>query len=460
MTDVIILGGGWAGLSSAYHIKRQKPDLDVLVLESQDKADRGGLLRSEKINGFTFDLGGPHILFSRNIEILSEIVSFLGRNVGKHARKSFIFYDGRYIPYPFENGIYVLEPEKRANIGLGIIQSMMKVKENPAWHPNTFRDWMYELFGDAMAMDYLDPYNRKIWKRDLTTLDTDWVFSPGRLPYPELKDIVRSIAGVESIGYKEQSGFFYPKYGGIQSLYDSLIAIVKSLGVKVSMSTLVSKVKRNKGSFIVNDAFQTRNILNTLPPSTFASILDDGGELGRVAEKFDYNRVVVVGIAYDGESPYQHAIYVPDPNIVFHRFTWMNNLTSDTPKGKSNLIAEITVPHWENCNLKAIRERTIKDLITIGAIKSIDKILFSRVWINEFGYPVYIKDHNKTREEFFQLLRLSGIYSVGRWGSWHYWNTDKVFEAAKSETSRLISDSYASKDSYPEGHNTYRTEPG
>ncbi len=438
MNDITILGGGWAGLSSAYHMKRLRPELDIQILESRGEEDRGGLLRSEIQDGFTFDIAGPHILFSRNRETLKEIVTFLGDNVKKHKRNSHIIFDGKYVPYPFENGIYKLNSERRAEIGLGLVQSMIKVANKPEWKPDNFREWIYEFFGEAMARDYLEPYNRKIWKRNLSELDADWAFSPGRLPYPELKEIIKSIAGVESSGYKEQAEFFYPKHGGIMALYDSLLTKVISMGVRVSMSTPVTRVRKQRAIFNVNGTVESRRILNTLPPNTLAEVLESGEEIKRVSKEMDYNRVIVVGVAVNAPSPCQHAIYVPDPNIVFHRFTWMNNLTSDSPKRKSNLIAEITIPYWEKYNLEDVKERTIRDLLNMEVIESERVILFSRVWMNEFGYPIYSKGHNKIREEFFRQMGALGMSSVGRWGSWHYWNTDKVFEAARTEAMRLL----------------------
>ncbi|MFP3138231.1 MAG: FAD-dependent oxidoreductase, partial [Nitrososphaeria archaeon] len=38
--------------------------MDVVIVESAERP--GGLLRSESANGFTFDTGGSHVLFSRN----------------------------------------------------------------------------------------------------------------------------------------------------------------------------------------------------------------------------------------------------------------------------------------------------------------------------------------------------------------------------------------------------------
>ena len=62
---ILILGGGLAGMSTAYHLG----DTPHLVLEAQ--ATPGGLCRSRDVNGFTFDYTG-HLLHLRNEKITSE----------------------------------------------------------------------------------------------------------------------------------------------------------------------------------------------------------------------------------------------------------------------------------------------------------------------------------------------------------------------------------------------------
>ena len=65
----------------------------------------------------------------------------------------------------------------------------------------------------------------------------------------------------------------------------------------------------------------------------------------------------------------------------------------------------------------------------MNIIDSRSDVLFSRTWLNEYGYPIYDRKHVQSRKQIFDYLNALGIYSVGRWGSWHYWNTDKVYEA-------------------------------
>ena len=54
----------------------------------------------------------------------------------------------------------------------------------------------------------------------------------------------------------------------------------------------------------------------------------------------------------------------------------MNNLAEGSPKDKSNVIAEITLPFCEKYDLDAIKEKTIEGLVSIGIIKSPKRIIF------------------------------------------------------------------------------------
>ena len=64
-----VLGGGLVGLVVAGHAAAT-----CEVLEADDTV--GGHCRSLVRDGYSFDLGGPHILFSRNQEIIEIYAEF------------------------------------------------------------------------------------------------------------------------------------------------------------------------------------------------------------------------------------------------------------------------------------------------------------------------------------------------------------------------------------------------
>ncbi|MEM0135916.1 MAG: NAD(P)-binding protein [Thermoplasmatales archaeon] len=425
--DTAILGAGWAGLLCAK--RSNKITKRLVIIEKLPRKELGGLLKSEIINGLTFDTGGPHLLFSKDERLLHDVVSILSGNVRKLKRNNFVLYDGKYIPYPFENGIYKLKPEKRVKIANGIIEKMLYVTKNPTLVPNTFLEWILDFFGDEMANEYLIPYNKKIWKRPLDSMAADWIFTPGRLPFPQLEDVLKSAAGIPTIGYKEQSFFYYPKIGGIQALYNSLLKEVELNGAELIDNENISKIDHEEDTFVINGKISAKNVINTAPLPEIITAIDNSKESMSIANQFDYNSVITVGVVVKRNHGKQLAVYVPDPKVIFHRYSWMSYLSPPKDKKFSNLIAEVTVPKGVQVNIKNIEMKVLKDLVSIGAIPDERDIILSKGWYNKYGYPIYILNHNSIRDKAMSLLKNYNIKTVGRWGSWHYWNTDMVMKA-------------------------------
>ena len=131
-----ILGAGLAGITIAAHLEQ-----DCQVLEKDSRG--GGHCQTVQEQGFTHDAGGPHIIFSRNQEMVDYMVSLLGDNVHRARRNNKIFFKGRYVKYPFENGSYDLEPQDRFECLYPYIKN-----DYPPPKAN-FKEWIYHHFGEV-----------------------------------------------------------------------------------------------------------------------------------------------------------------------------------------------------------------------------------------------------------------------------------------------------------------------
>jgi protoporphyrinogen oxidase len=96
--DFAVLGCGWAGAVAAMLLKERFPSSSLLVLEAEER--EGGLLRSEHVGGFTFDVGCSHVIFSRNRATLEEMIALLNGNYVKQERRMFIRLGERLVPMP------------------------------------------------------------------------------------------------------------------------------------------------------------------------------------------------------------------------------------------------------------------------------------------------------------------------------------------------------------------------
>ena len=103
----IILGAGLSGITTAYFLQQKEKDGEIILLEKEDRP--GGLCRSIRKDGYIYDIG-PHILFSKDKEMLSLMLDVLDqKNDLKRSNK--ILYKGIPVQYPFENDLSKL-PEK------------------------------------------------------------------------------------------------------------------------------------------------------------------------------------------------------------------------------------------------------------------------------------------------------------------------------------------------------------
>src|SRR6266849_5076807 len=98
-TDVLILGGGLAGLSTAYHLRRRNPKLSFIIAEKEPSP--GGLAGSFRKDGFTFDHTG-HLLHLHDDYGKKLITGLLKGNLRSHRRSSWIYSHKTYTRYPFQ----------------------------------------------------------------------------------------------------------------------------------------------------------------------------------------------------------------------------------------------------------------------------------------------------------------------------------------------------------------------
>jgi len=429
---VAVLGFGWAGVLAAGFLLERFPGADVVAFEKSRRL--GGLLSSAEINSFTFDVGGSHVIFSNDKAVLAEVVALLGGEALEHQRKAYVRLGDLFVPYPFENGLYVLPPEERAELIGDLVEALIKIP--PSWRPKHLLDWIETTFGNGIARRYLTPYNEKIWKRPLDQISADWAYMPGRLPVPDVKTLIKTAAGIPTVGYAEQSRFYYPRRGGIQRQYQAALERVRDR-VAVRAGEAVEEVGRRGGRLAVNGVEVDLAVAAMPLPDLVAAFRDAPEEVVKAAERLDYNQVVVVGVALDKPAPDQHWVYVPDRRIVFHRYAWLSNYSpSNAPPGRSALVAEITLPRGVEPDLERLKAEVVEGILELG-VAQVRDVLHVEAWLHRYGYPVYTLDHAQNRDVVLRWLREQGVVAVGRWGQWHYWNTDKVYKNVKETIAAL-----------------------
>lgn len=440
---VCVVGGGLAGLSTAYHILKKSEDLRITVLESSGRV--GGLLKSEVVSGYLFDVGGSHIMFSKNQDKLNEMLSFLRGNYVKHYRNTKVYYKETYVKYPFENGLHELSPEERFECVWGAVEAYIKRLKNEPREPRNFLEWLPYVFGEGIANKYLIPYNEKIWKTDLSEITLEWV--EGRVPTPPLKEIIMSAVGINVEGYTHQLTFYYPSLGGIEALIRGLLNEILGSGrVEVLTNQEVMRVSspsKNKLLIETRDScFECASIIYTASLKRSCDVFRDIlGELSRELEKLRSVPIAVVGLGIRGEVRPYHWVYLPEKKHLPHRIAVLSNFSrNNAPPGRASIIAEISFENEDE--LKSMPEdrlvrKSYEDILEIGLVKN-PELEVGVVWRWRDAYIVYDKNRSEIIKEVDDELRKLGIFINGRFGSWEYLNMDSVYMKSEKIAEEVV----------------------
>ncbi|MFH1850481.1 MAG: FAD-dependent oxidoreductase [archaeon] len=422
-----ILGGGLAGLTIAANLKHP---FEVL----EQNRECGGLCRSFSEEGFTFDIGG-HIFFSRNTKILGDMVSLLGPNRVKGRRNNKISFKGKFVKYPFENGLDELPKEDTFECLYHYIRNQYPEK------PANFEEWIYHTFGRGIAEKYMIPYNRKIWNTDLRKMSLHWV--EGRVPKPPVEDVIRSAIGIKTEGYKEQVNFDYPRRGGISAIIRSL---ENAANGTITRDFCVSQVRREGSSWAVSDGRDTRRfdrIISAMPLNDLMHCLDGvPKKIISCADALRYNSLILVMIGLRSEPKDYTAIYFPEKELLYNRVCFMDTFSSEnSPPGHSGVIAEITYNEGDRTSGLSDEEvisHTISTLERQGVISK-KRVVCSKALRFKYAYVVYDLDYPDKIRMLKSYAADRGIELCGRFGEFEYLNMDACFERAKNMAGKINS---------------------
>ena len=418
MAKTIILGGGIAGLSLASFL-----ECETIVLERE--ATVGGLSRSYSLDGVDYDIG-PHIIFSKNKEVLDLHTTMIETN--KIRRSNQIFYQGRYVKYPFENDLSKLPPDDRDYC---LKEFVSNPYENYA--AENMLQFFLKTFGEGITRLYLQPYNQKIWKFDPSCMDTQMV---ERIPKPPKEDVIASANGAETEGYTHQLYFHYPTRGGFQTLVDTYASRAHE-GGDVQTGVSIRSIAGGPGAWRVettDSLVEGDNLINCIPLHELFRYLSPPTEIEHTLKQLKYNSIHIVAIHMEKDAIGDHfALYIPDPDVIFHRLSKLDFLGESyrAKDGGTTLMAEVTFrpdSYLAGLDTKTIEDTVIKDLAKLGLIEAAD-VVSIETRTEKYAYVIYDLDHRKNVDAVLAYLRSLGIRSAGRFAAFEYLNTDGVVES-------------------------------
>ncbi len=430
MTSVAIIGGGPAGLTTAYKLVRQ--GIAVTVLEA-DPEYPGGIARTVRHNGYRFDIGG-HRFFSKSRQIEDLWTELLPGDMLERPRLSRIYYRRKFFSYP-------LRPLE-ALAKLGLLESALcaasyaKARLFPVRRPRSFEDWVTNQFGARLYGIFFKTYTEKLWGMSCKEISADWAAQriKGLSLVSAVMNAFRKKRGGAVIKTLIDS-FRYPRLGP-GMMWEACARRIEAAGGRVLMGARAVSCAADGAWTIRHDGpgeVRAEHLVSSAPLRELAAMLRPAlsEKALAAARSLRYRDFLTVAVMLrQAEVPPDNWIYIHEPKLSVGRIqnfrSWSPELVPDATTSCYGLeyFCDEGDATWSRPDAE-LAEIAARELEAVG-LGSRSAVVDARVVRQPKAYPVYDADYARNvavlREEL--AARFPTLHLVGRNGMHRYNNQD------------------------------------
>ena len=434
MSDLVIVGGGPAGLAAAYEAICH--GATVMVLERFDVV--GGLARTLAYKGSRFDIG-PHRFFTKNDEVRQLFTDLLGANLIRVRRRTRILNAGTFFDYPLTplNAMLGVGVKRGIAIAGSYAGARMRAlgKHSPI---ETFEEWIVDRFGRHLYEFFFKSYTEKVWGVPCAQISADWASQ-------RIRGLTLAAAIGNALGPSRRTKiktlvdeFVYPRFGAGQ-VYETMADMIMGKGGIVATDARVCRfhrqgyritdvqVERAQGSYDVSGRF----FLASIPLTDLIEMIspDPPPEVVNAARALRYRQHIGVNLLLEGRPFTDNWIYVHSPDVAVARIANYRNFSPDMVG--SDDVSPLTVEYFafsgdelSSSSDAALIARAVVELGRMG-LATADQVRGGFVVRSEKAYPlmqvgheVHVATIRKWLDQFENLL------PIGRSGMFKYNNQD------------------------------------
>jgi len=301
--DVIVVGGGIAGLSAAYEL--QARGLSFVLLERT--ARPGGVIVSEEVDGYTID-GGPDSLLVQKPEAIA-----LCREIGlgdrlittKPPRLAFIQRAGRLHPLP-AHSVLGIPTRIGPFVGTGLFTWAGKLRMASELFVPARRDdsdesigsFMRRRFGEEATTYLAEPLLAGIHAGDVDRLSIKALF-------PRLVETERTQGSLIAAFSRATpspaaaDGAFRSLPGGLSEMVRTLAARLPPEALRFSTPARRVLVAPPRVETTAGDSLSARAVIITAPAYVAADLLhDQDGDIARMCQDVRYASTATIALAF------------------------------------------------------------------------------------------------------------------------------------------------------------------
>lgn len=425
MSDIAIIGAGISGLSCAHFLKNRH---SVTIFEKEDRP--GGLIKCRRVGGSLFHTCGGHVFNSKRQDVLDWFWSKFNRKeeFTKTDRNACVFMDKGQnslqhtdIPYPIENHMYLFEEsvQKAFYEDLDEIDSIKGINAKFTDY-ESFGDFLRWRFGKTLYAMYFEPYNKKVWRRNLKGVPMSWM--EGKLPMPTTQEMRDNNANKVKEKAFVHSSFWYEKNNGSQYIADKLAE-----GLNIIFNAEIAEIEKKGKKWIVLGTEYDKVIFCGNIKDLVKIIKGvDVSKYKDAVEALEYHGTTAVFCEIDA-NPYSW-IYQPSWQHDSHRIICTGNFAesnnANLPKGRITATIEFT---------DSISKEEI--------LANLRRIPLNPTYLdhkyNQYTYPIQDAKTRSIISHIKAILAPEGFFFTGRFADWEYYNMDVAIGAALDLCDRI-----------------------
>jgi len=442
--EVVVLGGGVAGLAAGYYLARS--GRKVVVVERQQQL--GGLCGSFESHGFTLD-HGPHKLYSVVPGILDEIRRIMGDELLEHKKRNRIRLLGRYLNYPLKlsNLLPLLGPLRAARLGgdyaLALAGGVFSRRP-----PTSYEGYILQRFGRGVYELVFEPLAWKVWG-DPRQLSVD--LARARIPGGGATELILRLLHLKGNTAEVDAPFFYYPKGGFGAWPARLAAEIRAAGGRILTSAIPRAIER-EGTYVravhVEEGGRATTIpcdtlVSSIPLQALAGLLFPGDrEVDEEARRLRLRDLALVFLILKKDRLFEdHWIFFPERQYPFNRLSEQKAMNEALgPKGRTAVCCDLTCDHddpvWNTPDEELVR-RCLSGLVEGGLVSPED---FEAGFVRRFRsfYPMYTLDYKEQLEKTYDRLRTAkNLVPTGRLGMFNYNNSDHCLDMGRFISTEL-----------------------
>lgn len=396
---IAVLGAGISGLTISRLLKKNGHDVELF----EKNAVPGGIARTRTVEGVAYHLTGGHCFNSKHQDVLNFVFNEVLEEKEWHKvqRKSRIYFKGNFISYPIEYAI-----KEIAGFDLNLASKMVNDfyaagKEDRS----NLANWFKSKFGNTLANEYFIPYNEKIWNRSTIDMSPDWV--EDKLPTPDKDGFTKALL-LSNEDTMPHSSFYYPNSNNQNTFIDSL-----AKGLNINYNYDVKSINKSNLNWTINDELDFDYVISTIPLNILPNLINDCPvNVLSSTKTLKYNKVS--NMLWRTKGTEDTWTYYPNKDTIFHRHVHIGNFF------ESNQNVSIT---------EAIGIHSYDEMKKEG--EKYDYLIEPLDWhVSDHAYVVFDNNYKKSRDMIFNYLDSIGLYTLGRFGEWEYYNMDVCIKSA------------------------------